>query len=78
VLDGKKHLNSSGWNGCSVKKKEHKLEGLVGMVEDDEMPLKSYTLIHGDLSEEGKELLLQWAGVARLQYKQQLEVSSTK
>ncbi len=78
IEHGKKHFNVSAWNDYSIKKKEHKLEELIEMVEDDEMPLNSYTIIHGDLSEDDKKLLLQWAGVARLQYKHQLEVSSNK
>lgn len=76
IIDGKKHFNVSAWNDYSVKKKEHKLEEFVEMVEKDEMPLRSYTIIHGNLSEDDKKLLLQWAGLARLQYKHQLEVSS--
>lgn len=76
VEHGKGHFNVSTWESYSVKKKEHKLEELIEMVEEDEMPLQSYTIIHGNLSEDDKKLLLQWAGVARLQYKHQLEVSS--
>lgn len=76
IIDGKKHFNVSAWNDYSVKKKEHKLEEFVEMIEKDEMPLRSYTIIHGNLSEDDKKLLLQWAGLARLQYKHQLEVSS--
>ncbi len=76
IEDGKKHLNFSDWNNYTIKKKEHKLEEFVEMVEKDEMPLQSYTIIHGNLTEDDKKLLLQWAGLARLQYKHQLEVSS--
>ncbi len=75
IEDGKKHFNASAWSDYTVKKKEHKLEELVEMVEKEEMPLQSYTIIHGNLSEDDKKLLLQWAGVARLQYKHLLEVS---
>ncbi|SRX55534.1 heme-binding domain-containing protein [Aequorivita sp. CIP111184] len=78
IEEGKEHFNVSAWENYTVKKKEHKLEELIEMVEDDEMPLQSYTLIHGNLSEDDKKLLLQWAGLARLQYKHQLEVSSIK
>lgn len=78
IEEGKEHFNVADWGSYSIKKKEHKLEELVEMVEKDEMPLRSYTIIHGDLSENDKKLLLQWAGVARLQYKHQLEVSSIK
>ncbi|MEM0518423.1 MULTISPECIES: heme-binding domain-containing protein [Aequorivita] len=78
IEHGKKHFNVSAWNDYTLKKKEHKLEELVEMVEEGEMPLESYTILHGDISEAEKKLLLQWAGVARLQYKQQLEVSSNQ
>lgn len=76
IEHGKEHFNVSAWESYSVKKKEHKLEELIEMVEEDEMPLKSYAIIHGSISSDEKKLLLQWAGVARLQYKHQLEVSS--
>lgn len=76
IVDGKKHFNVSAWQEYTVKKKEHKLEELVEMVEQEEMPLKSYAFIHGNISEDDRKLLLQWAGLVRLQYKHQLEVSS--
>lgn len=78
IEDGKKHFNVSAWSTYSIKKKEHKLEELVEKVENNEMPLQSYALLHGGLPEADKKLLLQWAGVARLQYKHQMEVSSTE
>lgn len=76
IKHGTGHLNVSEWEGYSVKKKEHKLEEVIEMVKKDEMPLPSYTWTHGKLEEGDKELLLQWAGMARLQYKAQLEVSA--
>lgn len=76
IKDGKKHFNASAWNDYTVKKKEHKLEEFVEMVEKGEMPLKSYSFLHGNISEDDRKLLLQWAGLVRLQYKHQLEVSS--
>jgi hypothetical protein len=75
VKDGKKHFNVSAWNEYSIKKKEHKLEELLEMIEEGEMPLDSYTWLHGGLSENEAMLILQWATVARLQYKSQLKVS---
>ncbi|MGK0386138.1 MAG: hypothetical protein ACI849_000745 [Patiriisocius sp.] len=76
VNDGKKHFNVSAWNEYSVKKKDHKLEELLEMVEEGEMPLDYYTWLHGDLSENDTKHLLQWVTVARLQYKAQLEIST--
>ncbi|MDN3724911.1 heme-binding domain-containing protein [Aequorivita sp. SDUM287046] len=72
---GKSHFNVSEWNKYSVTKKEHKLEALVEMIENEKMPLKSYAIIHGNLSQNERKILLQWAGLMRLQYKHQLEVS---
>ena len=75
IIDGKKHFNVSAWQKYSIKKKEHKLEEVIDMIEDNEMPLWSYTFLHGNISEADKKLLLQWAGLVRLQYKHQIEVS---
>jgi len=68
VDHGKGHFNVSEWDTYSVKKKDHKLEELIEEVEEGEMPLDSYTWMHGDLSKEDAKLLLQWANLARLQY----------
>lgn len=76
IKHGSGHFNASIWEEYSVKKKDHKLEEIIEMVEKGEMPLNSYTWIHGKLGDDDKELLLQWAGLARLQYKTQLEISS--
>ena len=72
IDDGKKKFNMSNWESYSLKKKDHKLEELLEEVEEGEMPLNSYTWIHGNLSENEKELLLQWATLARLQYQDSL------
>ena len=76
IKEGKRHFDASAWDSYSVKKKDHKLEELLEMVEKKEMPLDSYTWLHGNISEDERKLILQWATVARLQYKAQLEVSS--
>ncbi len=76
IKHGKKHFNVSEWDSYSAKKKDHKLEEVIEMVEEGEMPLDSYTWLHGKLEKENQKLLLQWATLARLQYKAQLEYSS--
>lgn len=76
VEHGKGHFNVSEWDSYSTKKKDHKMEELVEMIEEGEMPLKEYTWIHGDLTEAEQKLILQWAGLVRLQYKNELQVSS--
>lgn len=75
VENGKKHLNVSEWDSYSLKKKDHKLEELIEFVEEGEMPLNSYTWLHGNLSEDETKLILQWAGLTRLKYKEKMEVS---
>lgn len=76
IKDGKKHFNVSDWENYSAKKKEHKLEELFEEVEKGEMPLDSYTWIHGNITKEEQKLLLQWAQLARMQYRGQIEVSA--
>lgn len=46
VVEGKEHLNFSNFASYDKKKAEHKLEELVEVLTEGEMPLKSYTLIH--------------------------------
>ena len=60
IEEGKEHLNFSEWGNYEVKRANHKLEETFEEVEEGEMPLNSYTLIHGDLSEEEKENLVTW------------------
>ncbi|AOW19998.1 heme-binding domain-containing protein [Urechidicola croceus] len=48
IEHGKKDLNFSEWTTFSDKKKKHKLEEIVEMVEEEKMPIKSYLIMHGD------------------------------
>jgi len=68
VDEGKEELNFSEYESYSFKRKLHKLEEIKEMVEEGEMPLSSYTLIHGDtkLSPEQKEILYTWVTETRL------------
>ena len=66
----------AAWETYSTKKKDHKLEELVEELEKGEMPLDFYTWIHGKLSKEDQETLIQWANLARIQYQDELKVSS--
>ena len=70
VLDGKKHLDFSKWDDYSIKKKDHKLEELIEMVEKKEMPLESYTWVHteANLSQEQIEEMVTWAEQIRFKY----------
>ncbi len=68
VEEGKEHFNVSNWEQYSTKKKDHKLEELIEEVEEGEMPLNSYTWMHGNLNQEDKESLIQWAKQLRSKY----------
>ena len=62
VDEGREHLNFSEWGTYSAKKADHKLEECVEMIEEDEMPMASYTLMHGNakLNEAQKTMLTTW------------------
>lgn len=70
VKDGKKHFNLSNWEGNSVKRKDHKFEELIEMIEDKSMPLNSYTWTHAEakLSEDQIKSVIDWANLVRLKY----------
>lgn len=59
IDEGKEHLNFSEWGTYSEKKADHKLEECAEEVEEGEMPLDSYTWVHGEakLSIDQKETL---------------------
>ncbi|MDE3741065.1 heme-binding domain-containing protein [Maribacter polysaccharolyticus] len=62
VEDGKKELNFNEWGNYSSRRRNSKLKSIISQIEDDEMPLTSYTLIHSDaqLSEKNKEIVIKW------------------
>ncbi|RYE23800.1 MAG: cytochrome C [Sphingobacteriales bacterium] len=69
VEEGKQELNFSQFASYSGKKKAHKLEEIVEQVEQNEMPLNSYTWMHKDakLTEAEKVDLVNWAKALRQQ-----------
>lgn len=75
IEHGTKHFNVSKWKDYSDKKKDHKLEELMEMVEAKEMPLPSYTWTHGDakLSQEQIDDMITWVKTARTKYAFQKE-----
>lgn len=62
IKEGRRHLNFSEWGNYEMKRKIKKLEDCVTELEEDEMPLSSYTLIHAHakLSAENKATLIEW------------------
>lgn len=62
INEGRQHLNFSEWGTYTSRKADHKLKECVEMVEEGEMPMTSYTLIHKNakLSKEQQLLLVNW------------------
>ncbi len=65
INEGRKHLNFSVWTTYNAKKQKHKLEECIEMMENNEMPLKSFTWTHPEakLSDEQKALLVSYLKV---------------
>lgn len=62
VNDGRKHLNYSIWSTYNKERQAHKIDEMYSEVEEDEMPLSSYTLMHADakLTTEQRIVLVDW------------------
>jgi len=62
IKNGKTDLNFSEWDEYSNRRKNSKLKSIISQIEDDEMPLFSYTLVHRDavLTEPEKELVIEY------------------
>ncbi len=62
IMEGKKELNFSEWDNYSNRRKNSKIKSIISQIEDDEMPLFSYTLIHRNAvySDSEKELVLDY------------------
>ena len=60
IEEGKSELNFSEWDNYSDRRKRSKLKSIISQIEDDKMPLDSYTLIHRNAilsSEKKKEII---------------------
>lgn len=66
IEEGKDELNFSEWAKYKPKRKAHKMEEIAEMVNEDDMPMSSYTIMHGEakLSAVQKKLLVEWAMAA--------------
>ena len=48
IKEGKAELNFNEWDSLSSRRKASKLRSIIKQIENDEMPLDSYTLIHSE------------------------------
>jgi cytochrome c551/c552 len=78
VNEGKHELNFDEFASYDAKKQDHKLEEVIETVEEGEMPVASYTLMHKEakLSKQEKAQLIDWAKKVRASLS--TEVSKTK
>lgn len=62
IKKGKDELNFNEWGDYSDRRKNSKLRSIISQIEDDEMPLDSYTLVHRNakLSENGKTEIIKY------------------
>ena len=62
IKEGKEELNFNEWDTYSSRRKNSKLKSIISQIEDDEMPLSSYTIIHREakLSKEEKKIVFEW------------------
>lgn len=67
VKDGKKHLNFSEWTLYSAEKQTHKLDEIVEVLKEREMPPGPYQWLHkeADISPAKKERLMEWINQLR-------------
>lgn len=63
VVEGKDELNFSEWQDYDKRRKLRKLKEVGEVLEEDEMPLGIYTLLHREakLSDADKQLLIEWS-----------------
>jgi len=67
IKEGKKELNFSAFADYRIRRKYRKLEEIIELVDENEMPLSSYTFIHRDanLSKDQKKTITTWATALR-------------
>jgi Haem-binding domain len=67
VKDGKAEINFDEFATYSPRRQYRKFEEISKEIEEDEMPLNSYTIIHEDakLTKEQKDILSAWVSTCR-------------
>lgn len=80
VNEGKEELNFDEFAAYSPRRQYRKLEEIGDQVKEGEMPLSSYTLIHGNakLSAEQQQTLTDWVKMARGEMEAKFPADSLK
>ena len=63
ITEGKKELNFDEFGNYTSRQQKSKLKSIASQLEDNEMPLKSYKLLHSKarLNDNEKLLIINWA-----------------
>ncbi|MDP3359721.1 MAG: heme-binding domain-containing protein [Lutibacter sp.] len=69
VNDGKEHLNFSEWTTYNKDQKQHIIKNLKGVLNERQMPLKTYVLVHKELglSENQYQILYDWVNTIKVE-----------
>ncbi len=69
VNEGKEHLNFSEWAAYNKDQKSHIIKNIKEVLNDREMPLKSYLWIHKEskLTENQYQILYDWANSIKVE-----------
>ncbi len=80
IEEGKEELNFSIFGSYSLRKQYHKLEEIAEQIEEDEMPLSSYTLVHrtAKLNTTQKSMVGSWVSALRDSFQANYPVDSLK
>lgn len=67
IKNGKDKLNFSDFGSYSRRRQISKFRSIISQIQDDKMPLSSYTIIHKDaiLTTENKILIIDWSNKTR-------------
>lgn len=78
VVDGKKHLNFDEYATYRPRRQYHKMEEVIEMVKEGEMPLESYTIIHknANLTQDEKVAITGWAQMVMDSLKRKFPIDS--
>lgn len=78
VNEGKEHLNFDEFASYPLAKQYHKIEEVQEVIEKNEMPLSSYTLIHKDakLTDAQKKIMYDWVNASLDDYKSKYPADS--
>ncbi|MCF7797506.1 MAG: heme-binding domain-containing protein [Lentisphaeria bacterium] len=69
VNHGRENMNFSTWNAYDTEEKSHLLDEVYEVIDEGEMPMPIYLPLHPEakLSDEDKQLLMNWAVEANAQ-----------